>query len=59
MEAADQTSQESKPSFLSFLTMKWMEIPDGSRVRFTRPQGYKTFFMLNSTEHEISTAHKN
>ena len=21
-----------------------------------RPQGYKTFFMLNSTEHEISTA---
>ena len=24
----------------------------------TRPQGYKTFFILNSTEHEISTAHK-
>ena len=24
-----------------------------------RPQGYKTFFMLNSTEHEISTARKN
>ena len=23
------------------------------------PRGYKTFFMLNSTEHEISTAHKN
>ena len=22
------------------------------------PQGYKTFFMLNSAEHEISTAHK-
>ena len=22
------------------------------------PQGYKTFFRLNSTEHEISTAHK-
>ena len=22
-------------------------------------RGYKTFFMLNSTEHEISTAHKN
>ena len=22
------------------------------------PRGYKTFFMLNSTEHEISTAHK-
>ena len=23
------------------------------------PQGYKTFFMLNSTGHEISTAQKN
>ena len=25
----------------------------------TRPRGYKTFFMLNSIEYEISTAHKN
>ena len=25
----------------------------------SKPQGYKSFFMLNSTEHEISTAHKN
>ena len=25
----------------------------------SRPRGYNTFFMLNSTEHEISTAHKN
>ena len=24
----------------------------------TRPRGYKTFFMLNSAKHEISTAHK-
>ena len=24
----------------------------------TWPQGYKTFFMLNSTEHKISTAQK-
>ena len=24
----------------------------------TWPRGYKTFFVLNSTEHEISTAHK-
>ena len=24
----------------------------------TRPTGYKTFFMLNSAEHEISTSHK-
>ena len=23
------------------------------------PRGYKTFFMLNSTEHEISLGHKN
>ena len=25
----------------------------------TRPRFYKTFFMLKSTKHEISTAHKN
>ena len=25
----------------------------------TWPRGYKTFLMLNSAEHEISTAHKN
>ena len=25
----------------------------------TWPRGYKTFFVLNSTEHEISSAHKN
>ena len=24
----------------------------------TRPRGYKLFFILNSTEHESSTAHK-
>ena len=24
-----------------------------------RPRGYKTFYVLNSIEHEISTAHKN
>ena len=24
-----------------------------------KAQGYKTFFMLNTTEHQISTAHKN
>ena len=32
------------------LQMVWIQI---------RPQGYKTFFMLNSAEHEISSAHKN
>ena len=24
-----------------------------------RPRGYETFFMHNSTEHKLSTAHKN
>ena len=30
-----------------------------SEFSYNRPRGYKTFFMLNSTEHEISTAYKN
>ena len=25
---------------------------------YTRPRGYKTFFVLNSVEHEILNAHK-
>ena len=29
------------------------------KMTVSRPPGNKTFFMLNSTEHEISTAHKN
>ena len=28
-------------------------------LHITWPQGYKTFFMLNLTEYEISTIHKN
>ena len=34
---------------------------DGIMYRLTqiyRPRGYKTFFMLNSVEHEILNAHK-
>ena len=27
-------------------------------IMFIRPRGYKTFFMLNSAEHEILNAHK-
>ena len=27
--------------------------------RYILPRGYKSFFMRNSTEHGISTAHKN
>ena len=30
-----------------------------ARMDLSWPRGYKTFFMLNPTEHEISTAHKN
>ena len=30
----------------------------GKNCAFTRPRGYKTFFMLNSVEHEILNAHK-
>ena len=29
-----------------------------TKMNITRPRGYKTFFMLNSTEHGISTAHR-
>ena len=34
-----------------------MNIHDG-KGKEARPHGYKTFFMLNSTEHKISSAHK-
>ena len=30
-----------------------------AKIQTIIPRGYKTFFMLNSIEHEISTAHKN
>ena len=32
---------------------------DGFAYSLSWPLGYKTFFMLNSTEHGISTAYKN
>ena len=28
-------------------------------TRLIRPRGYKTFLMLNSTEHKVSSAYKN
>ena len=38
----------------------YMVIQTVAIVIFTiRPEGYKTFFMLNLTEHDFSTAHKN
>ena len=33
-------------------------VADEAGLCLTRPQGYKTFFMLNSTEHAIYPAHK-
>ena len=30
------------------------DLPDSLKSSYTRLRGYKTFFMLNSTEHEIS-----
>ena len=36
----------------------WHSHPMSANILTTGPGGYKTFFMLNSTEHEISTAHK-
>ena len=34
-----------------------MDVCSKQRVRSSRARGYKTFFMLNSVEHEILTAH--
>ena len=33
--------------------------PSSIKVPSDQARGYKTFFILNSNEHEISTAHKN
>ena len=41
------------------LETKWVLSQENlSLVLATWPHGYKTFYMLNSTEHGISTAHK-
>ena len=55
------------PTFVGILTfisrINFILSLDRIKIKFynleTWRQGYKTFFMLNSTEHEISTAHKN
>ena len=41
-----------------FEEMQYIEIFSMTKIK-TRPRGYNTFFMLNSTEQEILTAHKN
>ena len=38
---------------------KWPQAGKEINCFVTRPGGYKTFFMPNSTEQEISTAQKN
>ena len=43
---------------LSLYKMPEIIISSKSDQMMPMPRGYKTFFMLNSTEHEIYTAHK-
>ena len=38
---------------------EWTPQIEQTHENIAQPRGYKTFFMLNSTEHEISTAYKN
>ena len=38
--------------------LKFQTLPSFCPPMVTSPRGYKTFYMLNSIEHEISTAHK-
>ena len=40
------------------LSLEWLQTLKTDFLA-TWPIGYKTFSMLNSTEHEMSTAHKN
>ena len=36
----------------------WLSVDCGTILNEIWPRGYKTFFMLNSIEHEILNAHK-
>ena len=47
-----------KQWLLSYLLSVQLESYQTRRMA-KQARGYKTFFVLNSTEHEISTAHKN
>ena len=48
-----------KRTDLDKILLFWQgKVPCYSRITQTWSQGYKTFFMLNSAEHEISSAHK-
>ena len=44
--------------FGAFRVKKSEKLSQNYPQNLTLPRGYKTFFMLNSTEHEIFPAHK-
>ena len=43
---------------VSRLMLACVAVQAGLTFHLVWPRGYKTFLMLNSAEHEISTAHK-
>ena len=47
--------------YLNLSNRPWQKQPvcKGGKFKQTWPQGYKTFFMLSSIEHKISTAQEN
>ena len=53
-----KTAYEEDIQASKFITFGLGRI-DASPGFVTRPQNYETFFMLNLTEHGITTAHKN
>ena len=61
--ANDQTSH-SEASYLGFHCLQRLSVPIRGFITIAyffyavRPRGYKTFFMLNSAEHEIFSANK-
>ena len=42
-----------------FQIFQQVSVAEKAALTLSLPRGYKNFFMLNSTEHEISIAHKN
>ena len=48
----------NKNNVSKYCVYKYLIIPPVSPESAFRPRGYKTFFMLNSIEHEIFPAHK-
>ena len=48
----------SLPSLIQMLPISTSTNTSMNEKNTFRPRGYRTFFMLNSTEHRISNAHK-